>query len=400
MTSTDTDLYWDPFDTEIDANPYGVWRRMRDEQPVYRNDVHDFWALTRYADVEAASKDPATFISSNGTVLELMGDHMKSTGSMIFMDPPDHTALRSLVSRAFTPRRIGGLEDRIRGFCAELLDPHVGTGQLDYFGDFGAQLPSMVISALLGVPDDEREEQRQNIDQVFHIEPGVGMVNDISFGAQIRLYGYLDGLVGRRLDEPQDDLISALCAAEIADENGEPRRLTRKEVVGFSGLLFNAGTETVGRLLGNAAVILAEHPEQRADVAGDASLAGNAVEELLRYEAPSPVNGRFTTREVTLHGVTIPAQSKVLMITGSAVRDEREFPDPDRFDIHRAIRQHVSFGYGIHFCVGAALARLEGRVAIEETLKRFPTWDLIPDQVVRQHTSTVRGYSKVGIRTG
>jgi cytochrome P450 len=398
MTSTDTELYWDPFDTEIDANPYGVWRRMRDEQPVYRNDVHDFWALTRYADVEAASKDPATFISSNGTVLELMGDHMKSTGSMIFMDPPEHTALRSLVSRAFTPRRIGGLEDRIRGFCAELLDPHVGASELDYFGDFGAQLPSMVISALLGVPDDEREEQRKNIDEVFHIEPGVGMVNDISFGAQIRLYGYLDGLVGRRLDEPQDDLISALCAAEIADENGEPRRLTRREVVGFSGLLFNAGTETVGRLLGNAAVVLAEHPDQRAELAADPSLLPNAVEELLRYEAPSPVNGRFTTREVTLHGVTIPAQSKVLMITGSAVRDEREFPDPDRFDIHRAIRQHVSFGYGIHFCVGAALARLEGRVAIEETLKRFPTWDLIPDQVVRQHTSTVRGYSKVGIR--
>ena len=398
MTSTDTELYWDPFDTEIDANPYGVWRRMRDEQPVYRNDVHDFWALTRYADVEAASKDPTTFISSNGTVLELMGDHMKSTGSMIFMDPPDHTALRSLVSRAFTPRRIGGLEDRIRGFCAELLDPHVGKAELDYFGDFGAQLPSMVISALLGVPDDEREEQRQNIDQVFHIEPGVGMVNDISFGAQIRLYGFLDGLVGRRLDEPQDDLISALCAAEIADENGEPRRLTRREVVGFSGLLFNAGTETVGRLLGNAAVILAEHPDQRAELAADPSLLPNAVEELLRYEAPSPVNGRFTTREVTLHGVTIPAGSKVLMITGSAGRDEREFPDPDRFDIHRSIRHHVSFGYGIHFCVGAALARLEGRVAIEETLKRFPTWDLIPDEVVRQHTSTVRGYSKVGIR--
>ena len=257
----------------------------------------------------------------------------------------------------------------------------------------------MVISALLGVPDDERKEQRHNIDEIFHIEPGVGMINDTSFSAQIRLYGYLDTLVGRRLADPQDDLISALCAAEIADENGAPRRLTRREVCGFSGLLFNAGTETVGRLLGNAAVILAEHPEQRAALAADASLLPNAVEELLRYEAPSPVNGRVTTRDVTLHGVTIPSGSKVLMITGSAGRDEREFPDPDRFDVRRSIRHHVSFGYGIHFCVGAALARLEGRVALEETLKRFPTWDLDPEKVVRQHTSTVRGYSKVGIRT-
>lgn len=397
MTSLDSDLYWDPFDTEIDASPYAIWRRMRDEQPVYRNDEHDFWALSRYADVEAASKDPSTFISSHGTVLEIMGRDMSSSGSMIFMDPPEHTELRSLVSRAFTPRRIGGLEGRIRGLCAELLDPHVGSAGFDYLTDFGAQLPSMVISALLGVPDDEREEQRQNIDEVFHIEPGVGMVNDVSFGAQIRLYGYLDDLVGRRLDAPQDDLISALCQAEIDDEDGRSRRLTRKEVVGFSGLLFSAGTETVGRLLGNAAVILAEHPEQRAELAADPDLMGNAVEELLRYEAPSPVNGRFTTAEVTLHGVTIPIGSKVLMITGSAGRDEREFPDPDRFDIRRSMKHHLSFGYGIHFCVGAALARLEGRVALEETLKRFPTWELDPGRVVRQHTSTVRGYSAVGI---
>jgi len=400
MTTAMSDLYWDPFDTAIDASPYEIWRRMRDEQPVYRNDAHDFWALSRFADVEAASKDPATFISSRGTVLELMDSGVFRTGSMIFMDPPEHTSLRALVSRAFTPRRIGGLEERIRGLCADLLDPHVGSDRFDYITDFGAHLPSLVISALLGVPDDEREQQRQHIDQIFHIEPGVGMVNHTSVTAQIELWQYLETLVTRRLEDPQDDMISALCQAEVddGDGTGTTRRLTHEEVTGFSSLLFNAGTETVGRLLGNAAVVLAEHPQQRAELAADPARVGNAIEELLRYEAPSPVNGRMTTREVTLHGTTIPLGSKVLMLTGSAGRDEREYPEPDRFDIHRTVRQHVSFGHGIHFCVGAALARLEGRIAVEETLKRFPTWELDPDGVVRQHTSTVRGYANVGLR--
>jgi cytochrome P450 len=400
LITLDTDLYWDPFDIEIDASPYGVWRRLRDEQPVYRNERHDFWALSRFADVEAALRDPATFSSSQGTVLEMMGTDMGTSAPMIFMDPPEHTALRALVSRAFTPRRIGGLEGRVRQECRRLLDPHVGRGRFDYIGDFGAELPSRVISALLGVPDDEREEQRRNMDEILHVEPGVGMVNDTSLNAQIRLHGYLDSLVGRRMAEPADDLVSALCQAEIADESGAPRRLTREEAVSFSLLLFGAGTETVGRLLGNAAVVLAQHPDQRADLVADPTLIPDAIEELLRYEAPSPVNGRVATRDVTLHGTTIPSGSKVLLINGSATRDERAFPDPDRFDIRRLIRRHLSFGYGIHFCVGAALARLEARVALEETFRRFPTWELDPARVVRQHTSTVRGYSQVGIVTG
>jgi cytochrome P450 len=395
--STTTELDWDPFDTTIDSAPYGVWRRMRDEAPVYRNEAYNFYALSRFADVEMAHKDPEKFISGRGTVLELMnGVDLAATGSMIFMDPPEHTSLRSLVSRAFTPRRIGGLEDRIRRLCAELLDPHVGEDGFDYIKDFGAHLPSRVIAALLGVPDDEREEQRKNIDEVFHIEPGVGMINDVSLNAQIRLHGYLMGLVERRMAKPEDDMISALCQAEII-EDGATRRLTQEETVGFSNLLFSAGTETVGRLLGNAAVVLADNPGERAALVADPSLIANAVEELLRYEAPSPVQGRWTTREVTLHGVTIPADSIVLLLTGAAARDERVFAEPDRFDVRREMQHHVSFGYGIHFCVGAALARMEGRVALEETLKRFPTWELDPDHVVRQHTSTVRGYSGVRI---
>jgi cytochrome P450 len=224
------------------------------------------------------------------------------------------------------------------------------------------------------------------------------MVNEVSMGAQMALGVYLGDLVARRLAEPRDDLISALAQAEITDDAGVTRRLTTGETVTFANLLYNAGTETTGRLLGNAAVLLSEFPEERARLVAEPSLIPNAVEELLRFEAPSPVQGRWTTREVRLHGVTIPAGSKVLLLTGSAGRDERAFPDPDRFDVGRKMDHHLSFGYGIHFCVGAALARMEGRIALEETLARFPTWDVDRDNLVRQHTSTVRGYSAVPIR--
>ena len=381
------DLYWDPFDTDLDDEPNAVWRRLRDEQPVYRNDRYDFWALSRFADVEAAHRDPATFSSARGTVLELMGPDMSGTGQMIFMDPPEHTRLRTLVSRAFTPRRVTLLEDRVRQLCCDLLDPHVGSSGFDYVKDFGAQLPSRVISSLVGVPPEDQEAQRRNVDLMFHIEPGVGMVNDVSLGAGVALHHYLGGLVDRRVVEPHDDLLTALCQAE----------LTKAETVRFANLLYSAGTETVGRLLGNAAVVLADFPDERAALVEHPELIPNAVEELLRFEAPSPVQGRITTRDVTMHGVTIPAGSKVLLLTGSAGRDERAFPDPDRFDVRRTIQHHVSFGYGIHFCVGAALARTEGRIALEETLRRFPRWDVDGARVVRQHTSTVRGYGSVPV---
>ncbi len=395
-----TELYWDPMDEALDDDPHPIWRRMRDEAPLYWNEQYGFWALSRFADVEAAHRDPATFSSAHGTVLELMGQDMSGSGQIIFMDPPSHTILRTLVSRAFTPRRMAQLDDHIRDICAELLDPLVGRDEFDYVQDFAAQVPSRVIAELVGVPEDEREEQRKNIDAVFHIEPGVGMINDVSLTAQIALHTYLSGLIERKKEEPGDDLISVLCGSSIVDDDGVERQLTDRELADFTNLLFSAGTETVMRLLGNAAVLLAGHPDQRADLVANPDGIPNAVEELLRYEAPSPVQGRFTTRDIELHGTVVPAGSKVLLITGSAGRDEREYPDADRFDVRRQFRQHVSFGYGIHFCVGANLARVEGRIALEETLKRFPTWDLVPGGTIRQHTSTVRGYSQVLIRPG
>lgn len=400
MTDLVNDLYWDPFDTDIDANPYGVWKRLRDEAPVYRNDRYDFWTLSRFADVESASLAPKVFSSAHGTVLEIMSaDGMGAGEMMIFMDPPDHTRLRSLVSRAFTPRRMGLLEERIRELCAELLDPFVGAGSFDYVQDFGAILPSMVISSLLGVPDADRARVHHLIDTMFHLEPGVGMVNDVAFTARIELFEYISGQLVELQTNPRDDMLTDLVTAEITEPDGSTRHLTMQEASEFAVLLVSAGTETVARLLGWAAMLLDEHPDQRAELAADASLLPNAVEELLRFEAPSPVQGRWTTEPIELHGRVIPVDSKMLLLTGSAGRDERKYPEGDVFDIHRTFDHHVSFGYGVHFCLGAALARMEGRIGLEESLARFPEWTVDRAQARRLHTSTVRGWSSVPVTT-
>jgi cytochrome P450 len=325
-----------------------------------------------------------------------MDGSMSATGMMIFMDPPDHTALRRLVSRAFTPRRISALEDRIRDICSELLDAQQGRSTFDFLQDFGAVLPSRVISTLLGVPPEDQEAQRHVVDRLFHIEPGVGMINHVSAGAGIELAVYLGQLLADRRREPQDDLLTGLVEAEV-NEDGGTRHLTVEEAISFAVLLFSAGTETVARLLGNAAVVLADHPDQRADMVKNPEIIPKAIEELLRYEAPSPVQGRWITRDVEVHGVSIPTDSKVLLLTGSAGRDERAFADPDRFDVRRQSDHHVSFGYGIHFCVGAALARMEGRIALEEVFGRYPEWEVDKDRAKRLHTSTVRGWAEVPV---
>jgi len=392
------ELYWDPFDPDIDSEPYETWRRLRDEAPLYRNDRYDFWALSRYEDVNAAHRDPRTFLSGRGTVLELMGAELDQVaGMIIFMDPPRHETMRALVSRAFTPRRMAVLEDRIRDVCRHYLDPQVGGSGFDYLQEFGAQLPSRIISSLLGVSEADRPRVLELIDTIFYIEPGVGMVNDVSLRAQFELMGYIQDELEDRRRNPRDDLLTGLVQAELAQDGDGSRRLTNEEAGGFANLLVSAGTETVARLLGWTAVVLAANPDQRSELAADPSLIPRAVEELLRYEAPSPVQGRWTSRDVELHGQVVPRDSKVLLLTGSAGRDERVYPDPERFDIHRRTDQHVSFGTGPHFCLGAALARLEGRIALEETLARFPQWEVDHERAERLHTSTVRGYKRVPI---
>jgi cytochrome P450 len=273
----------------------------------------------------------------------------------------------------------------------------VGGSGFDYLQEFGAQLPSRIISSLLGVSEADRPRVLELIDTIFYIEPGVGMVNDVSLQAQVELMAYIQDALEDRRKSPRDDLLTALVQAELAQDGDGSRRLTNEEAGGFANLLISAGTETVARLLGWTAVVLAANPDQRSELVADPSLIPQAIEELLRYEAPSPVQGRWTSRDVELHGERVPRDSKVLLLTGSAGRDERVYSDPDRFDIHRRSDQHVSFGCGPHFCLGAALARLEGRIAIEETLARFPRWEVDYDRAVRLHTSTVRGYKQVPI---
>jgi cytochrome P450 len=395
-----TDIYWDPYDVDLNTDPYPTWKCLRDQTPVYRNDRFGFFALSRHADVEAAHRMPLELSSAHGTVLELMTRPGAGTTEgmkrLIVMDPPDHGRLRSLVSRAFTVRRVAELEAEVRGICCSLLDSQVGSEGFDYLRDFGSIVPSEVISALLGVPQSDRSSVRDLIDRVFHIEPGVGMINDTAMAAAIALYGYLADQLEERRKSPRDDMMTALVEATV-DEDGETRRLTSDEAVGFAHLLLAAGTETTARLLGWAVVLLDQHPDQRAKLASEPGAIPRAIEEVLRYEPPSPVQGRTATRDLDFRNTKIPQGSKVLLLTGSAGRDERVYREPDRFDIGRSFDGHVSFGHGVHFCIGAALARLESRVALEETLKRFPSWQVDYDRAERIHTSTVRGWSRVPI---
>ena len=397
MTALDTEpLAWDPLDEKYKVDPHPIWKRLRDEAPLYYNDQWDFYAVSRFADVDAFSRDPKTFCSSHGTVMEMIGPAPTEMEIMIFMDPPEHTRYRRLVSKAFTPRRMKTLEEDIRALCVRLLDELAGRSSFDYVQDFAARVPAYVIATLLGVPPEDRDMYRGLIDETFHLDPVQGMYNDVSFAAMAKLNDYISATLLDRQSNPRDDMFTDLLDMEIV-EDGEARRLTMEQAVNFGNLIGSAGTETVARLLGWAALTLDNNPDQRAELAADFSLLPNAVEELLRYEAPSPVQSRWCTADVEVHGSKIPAGSKVVMITGSAGRDERAFPDADRFDIHRRFDHHLSFGYGIHFCLGAALARTEGRIALEETLKRYPEWSVDIEGAVPLYTSTVRGYTKLPI---
>jgi cytochrome P450 len=396
MTSNTAALYYDPYDPEIDADPHPVWRRLRDEAPLYYNEQHDFYALSRFDDVLAASSDWHTYSSARGTVVELIDTTPPADvaaeaglGMMIFMDPPQHDVLRRLVSRAFTPRRVSEREERIRELCAEFLDPLRGGGEFDFLEDFAAKIPSMVIGALLGVPKEDQDQLRIWGDLLMRYEG-----NDLSpekGEAVMNLYGYIAALIEDRAKTPQDDMVSDLLATEIQIDDGEPRRLTHDEVLSFIGLLELAGSETTARLLGWSAVLLARHPDERAKLVANRELIPNAIEELLRYEAPSPIQARFVTTEVEWHGEAIPAYSRMALLTGSAGRDERKFDDPDRFDVTRSFDRQLTFGYGIHYCLGANLARLEAKVVLEETLDRFPEWQVDEGRVELVRTSTVRG---------
>jgi len=400
---TTTDVYYDPYDYSIDSDPYPIWKRLRDEAPVYHNEKLGFYALSRYDDVLTGLLDQETFVSSHGITMEIIADEPLGIPMMIMMDPPEHTRLRSLVNRAFTPRRIEALSERVSRICADLLDPLMGEPGFDFVVDFAGLIPPTVILALVGFPEGLAAEFRQEVDSSMHLAEDADPTTltlpqrYVTESGEIDsvVFSMLPELMQQRRAEPEDDLISALVHSEIDGTDGEARILTDEEILGFVQLLSLAGSETVVRLLGFAAVSLAQNPDQLALVAADPGLIPNMIEETLRYEAPSPIQGRWVARDVELHGTVIPRGSKMALLNASADRDDRHFADPDRFDVRREIDRHLAFGYGTHFCIGAALARLEGRVAMAETIKRFPSWTVDEAGLQRIHTSTVRGYTNV-----
>ncbi len=400
MTVMESDVYYDPYDFEIDSDPYPVWKRLRDERPLYYNERYDFYAVSRFEDVDRCSLDWESYVSSKGTVLELIKSGMElPPGSIIFEDPPAHHVHRRLLARVFTPRNINGLEPKIREFCARSLDPLVGAGGFDFIADLGAQMPMRTIGLLLGIPEQDQEAIRDRIDEGLRLtEGGMPDVEDM-YGGDSDPADTFAEYIEWRANHPSDDLMTELLQAEYEDETGAMRRLSRPEVLSYVNLLAAAGNETTTRLIGWTGKVLAEHPDQRAELVGRPDLTPNAIEELLRYESPSPVQARYVTRDVEHHGGTVPAGSALLLLTASANRDDRKFADADRFDIHRVIDRQLAFGYGIHFCLGSALARLEGRVALEEVLKRFPSWEVDWDNAVQARTSTVRGWERLPVVT-
>jgi cytochrome P450 len=395
MTTTAASaVYYDPYDVEINRDPYPAFRRLRDEAPLYYNDRHDFYALSRFADVEAGLKDQAAFTSGRGAILELIQNPIElPPGIIVFEDPPIHTVHRRLLSRVFTPKKMNALEPQVRAFCARSLDPLVGSDGFDFVKDLGAQMPMRVIGMLLGIPEADQEAVRDRTDRGLQTEPGqkMEMTADALTGEAFAEY------IDWRADHPSDDLMTELLTAELEDETGTVRRLTREEVLTYVTVIAGAGNETTTRLIGWTGKVLAEHPDQRRELADDRSLIPNAIEELLRFEPPAPHVGRYVPEDVELYGEVVPAGSAMLLLTGSGNRDERRFEDPDRFDIHRDVGQHVTFGYGIHFCLGAALARLEGRIALDEVLQRFRDWDVVSDEAVMSSTSTVRGWETMPV---
>jgi len=390
-TSAASDVYYDPYDVELNADPYPMFKRLREESPLFYSEQHDFYALSRFEDVNAALIDHETYSSARGAIIELIKANIPiPPGVLIFEDPPVHDIHRKLLSRMFTPRKIAALEAKIREFCAVSLDPLIGTGSIDFIADIGAQMPMKTIGMLLGIPEEDQEAIRDFANDQMRTEEGKPMKaasEGLPTGEIFERY------LEWRIENPSDDIMTELLNVEFEDASGAERRLTREELLTYINVVSGAGNETTTRLIGWAGKVLAEHPDQRRELAQNPKLIPKAIEELLRFEPPAPHVARYVTRDVEIHGRTVPEGSAMMMLIGAANRDHRVYPpDGDVFDIHRSGRQHLSFSVGTHFCLGSALARLEGRIALEEILKRFPEWEVDLSKARLSPTSTVRGW--------
>jgi cytochrome P450 len=392
-TVNQTGAYFDPYDVDINADPYPAYERLREEAPIYYNDRYDFWALSRHEDVQAALVNWQTFSSTRSDILDIIKSGVElPDGVILFEDPPLHTMHRGLMSRVFTPRRMAQLEDQVRQYCVGCLDPLVGADGFDIVAELATMMPMRVIGMLLGIPEEDQVAVRNRTDANLRTEPGQPMdvhEDKVANGDLFAEY------VEWRAEHPSDDLMTQLLNAEFEDENGETRTLTRQEVLTYTAVIAGAGNETTGRLIGWLAKVLAEHPDQRRAVVEDPSLVQNVIDETLRFEPTGHATARYVMHDVEYYGTTVPAGSPVLMLMASANRDPRRYPDPDVFDIHREDIQHLTFGYGLHYCLGANLARLEGRVALEEFLKRWTEWDIDYDNIKLAPTTTVRGWERM-----
>ena len=391
----DTPVYYDPYDVDINADPYPTYTRLREEAPIYHNERYDFWALTRHEDVQKALVNWQVFSSSRGDLLDILRAKIElPKGVVMWEDPPLHTTHRGILSRVFTPKRMAQLEDQVRAYCIRCLDPLVGSAGFDIITELASMLPMRVIGMLLGIPEQDQVAVRNRTDRDLRTRPGQPMViveEEVVTGEQFADY------IDWRAEHPSDDLMTILLNAEFEDETGEARSLTRQEVLTYTSVLAGAGNETTGRLIGWLAKVLAEHPDQRRLVVEDRSLLPNVIEETLRFEPTGHANARYVTEDIEYYGTTMPAGSAVLLIMASANRDPRRFDEPDSYDILRKDVQHLTFGYGLHFCLGTHLARLEGRVALDELLNRWTEWEVDFSGIKLASTSTVRGWERLPI---
>lgn len=389
---------YDPYSREMQLDPFPAYAWFREHQPCAYNARMNFYALFRFDDVWNATLDWKTFSSRLGPTLENHGQIPGEFFSIIGMDPPRHTRLRNIVSRGFTPRRIAALEPAVREIARGYLDRLADQPAFDIQREFSVKFPMDVISVFLGIPAEQRDEFREFVDQSLARDPDTNMPPPAGIEAIMRSQGMVRALLAERRKQPQDDLISLMTEAHYDDVDGETRQLTDDEIGAFCNLLGAAGAETTAKLIGNLIVYLWQNPEQRELVWREPGLIPNAIEETLRYDAPSQFQGRVAQCDTTWHGVTIPAGARVALVTGAAGRDAHEYAEPDRFDVRRAHTREIYFGHGQHVCIGKSLARLEARVALEEIRARFPKYQVDEAGLTRTYQAHVRGFASVPIR--
>jgi len=387
-----TEVVYDPYAYEIHEDPYPTYARLRAEAPLYHNAERGFYALSRHADVATGFRDSARFSNTHGVSLEksASGPNASKTQSFLGMDPPDHTRMRALVSRGFTPRRVAQMEDQIRRITLEHLEPALERGEFDFVTDLAGKLPMDVVSELMGVPKADRTELRRNADLLLHREDGVYDVPPAGIEAAFTLVAYYMDLIADRRRQRRDDLTSALLDVEVDGD-----RLDDGEVMAFLNLMVVAGNETTTKLLANAWHWAWRFPDQRAKPFGDPDRVNDWVEETLRFDTSSQMLARITLDTVEMEHGTIPAGERVLLLAGSANRDESVFPDGDRYDLDRDTSALLSFGVGRHFCLGASLARLEARVCLRELVSRVSDYEIDPEGAVRVHSINVRGFANL-----